>query len=230
MTTMLDELDELVDFEFEVPAQPTPLLSVCSIRSGPLRRWVRGTGILIGPRTVLTAGRVVHDAAGQPMIASHITVNGAVDVPAALATAVRVIPHPAYVPYTGTDVAILRLDKLLGRTLGHWTQPIGIDVFDRAQPPIAKPPVLSLSGYADRSDPYTQVRLDNIGFARYKGLITYIRFKGSAQRGSPVWTAHPSAKGSILIGVHLGRASGRKAAQAAALTGDIVNFINANKA
>lgn len=233
MTTMLEELDELL---FEAgrrsPAYrrlKKPIFHICSLEySGR----VRGTGVLVGPRTVLTAGSVVHDLEENLLNPLSMTVRAGIDSPLNDAKAVKLLPYPGYARRTRTDLAIVRLDKLLGRSFGYWTAPIGTTAFEDAQLPIVDDqPTLSLAGYPSPTR-RSQYRLDNVGFTRSEGLINYARhkFKLRGHVGSPVWTPHTTRDVNILIGIHFGAATGKTASRAAAIEDDVVKFIDANKA
>jgi hypothetical protein len=261
MTTMLEELDEVLGYEmdFEGPTarssgarkattalplmaryrrvmkpKDVPYRYICS-----LQYYGRATGVLIGPRTVLTAGRAVHHDAGSlidPSKMSVLPAYPALQIPD-LAGVERFIPCPKYAPYTRTDLALIHLKKSIGKNWGYWTEPIGLSIFDNAQPVIPlDSPTLSLAGYPSGKNKNHQYRLDNIDalgyspFTPINGLITYLnrKLKIEGHIGSPVWGVHPKTKERIMVAIHIGRAPTDTAYRAVALDDKIVKFIIAN--
>jgi V8-like Glu-specific endopeptidase len=266
MTTMLEELDESLGYELgsEVtgkmsrPATRTgrgnpiartpsyqrvsktmdvPFRYICSLQySG----YGRATGILIGPRTVLTAGRAVHFMTTEMRAENQRSPRDMAVFPAYPADftkaignkAVKFLPCPGYVRHTRTDLALIHLDKPLGNLVGYWKEPVGMSIFENAQPVLpAGLPTVSLAGYPAGSRRDSQYRADNIAFIGFKpgnGLLTYIKFKVSGHVGSPVWGVHPSTGARILVGVHIGPAPGQTANHAVVLDDKLLKFIIAN--
>ena len=116
-----------------------------------------GTGTLVGPRTVLTAGHCIHDNAGRLLAPRTMRVvpgrNGPSE-PLAATRAVRFLPFPGYRPTTQTDLGLIHLANPIGTTVGWWGRAWGPTAADRIGTSVAGllPMVggtlrVSLSGY-----------------------------------------------------------------------------------
>ncbi len=85
--------------------------------------WSVGTGTLVGPRTVLTAGHCVHTSAERLLVPARLRVvpgrNGSSE-PLPATRAVRFIPFPGYRRVSPTDLALIRLADPIGSTVGWW--------------------------------------------------------------------------------------------------------------
>lgn len=251
MTTMLEELDEVVSYELdsEVIGKDTrvpvgkktgeaPFRYICSLEYDGRR----ATGFLIGPRTVLTAGHCVHDITQHERLRqpSHMLVipgRNAKVHPAALPTsrALKFISYPGYVRGTRTDLAIVHLAKPLGTKYGYWTRdhttrpydPIGTSILQGSLPLPAGTLKVNLSGYPGDKGGVTQWRAYDVSVSRAKGLLRYLDDTYRGHSGSPVWVRRsPDRGGRVLVGVHIG---GNKSSNAAVfIDKDVRRFIIAN--
>lgn len=109
-----------------------PFRYICNLE---LSGWSRGSGTLIGPRTVLTAGHCVIDRrTGRFRNFAALRVipgrNGAFEpLPTTRATSAQLFP--GFRPSTSTDLALLYLADPIGNTVGFWTQNYMRRLFDR---------------------------------------------------------------------------------------------------
>jgi V8-like Glu-specific endopeptidase len=134
-----------------------PFRYICNLEYGG---WSVGTGTLVGPRTVLTAGHCIHEFRGGaevPIVPSRLRVvpgrNGALE-PLAATRAVRVIAFPGYRRGTRTDLGIIQLANPVGRTVGWWRQvrvTASIDPIGTSMSPALPQPAgvlrVNISGY-----------------------------------------------------------------------------------
>ncbi len=106
-----------------------PFRYICSIEVNhpDVGDWIPwGTGTLIGPRTVLTAGHVLHDEDDNKIPDARLRVipgrNGATSPFGRSGVRNSELPVGAniYEPTTQTDYAIIHLDDPLGNTVGDW--------------------------------------------------------------------------------------------------------------
>jgi V8-like Glu-specific endopeptidase len=79
-----------------------------------------GTGTLIGPRTVLTAGHCI-DGVEARFMRVRPGRNGT-SSPLPSATAAKFIPFPGYAPSSPTDLGIIHLAQPIGQRVGYWTR------------------------------------------------------------------------------------------------------------
>ncbi len=251
MTTMLEELDELFAFEIDTEiigkdsrvavgkkTGEAPFRYICSLEYDKRR----ATGVLIGPRTVLTAGHNVHDITQGEKLRdpSHMMVipgRNAKTHPPALPTskAVTFIPYPGYARGTRTDLAIVHLEKALGATYGYWSRtyksrpydPIGTSILRGSLPLPAGTLKVNLSGYPGDKGGVSQWRAYDITVSRANGLLRYLDDTYRGHSGSPVWVRRsPDMGGRVLVGVHIG---GNKKSNAAVFVDkDVLKFIIAN--
>lgn len=116
------------------------------------------TGVLIGPRTVLTAGHALREANGKDRIPRRMRVipgrNGAAE-PLGSTRATRFILPPGFRRVTVTDFGIVHLADPIGRRVGFWTRTyarnpgdaVGTKILSGSLPlPAGKLPV-NVSGY-----------------------------------------------------------------------------------
>lgn len=141
----------------------SPFRFVCNLEfdvPGLGRRSI-GTGTLIGPRTVLTAGHCLHTLRnGRDVLLDPKRMrvvpgrNGTLEpLPATAAT--RFIPFPGYRRITPTDIGIIHLANPIGSTVGYWTRthakgkgdPIGTSILSGSLPLPPGKLKVNLSGY-----------------------------------------------------------------------------------
>ncbi|MCU1349293.1 MAG: family protease [Acidobacteria bacterium] len=165
----LDELDQESDQEAEIigpdnrkrvpDTTKAPFRYICNLEykiPGIGYRAI-GSGTLIGPRTVLTAGHCLVDENDKPLVKQLMRVrpgrNGARSL--AAATPVHFEFFPRFAPGTRTDVGIIHLAQPVGKSIGSWTRvyakrpgdPIGTS-FIRGDLPVDPGKLkVNLSGY-----------------------------------------------------------------------------------
>lgn len=137
-----------------------PFRYICNLEYDvpKLGNWAIGTGTLIGPRTVLTAGHCLVDRRGNLLIAARMRVipgrNGTLEpLPATQAT--RFIVPRNYAPASPNDYGIIQLRDPIGNSVGYWSRThsrspgdsVGTSISARPLPLRAGVLRVNLSGY-----------------------------------------------------------------------------------
>jgi len=136
------------------PTVAPPFRYICNLE---FDGWAVGTGTLIGPRTVLTAGHCVHYADETLLPAAKMRVvpgrNGSLE-PLPVTTAVSFRPYPGYRRVSPTDLALIHLAHPIGNRVGWWRRtpgPTAPSDIGTSMSPVLPGPVrtlrVTLSGY-----------------------------------------------------------------------------------
>lgn len=230
MTTMLEELDEVVGYELDyeqvgktdtrkrVPDTTlVPFRYICQLE---VDGQAAGSGTLIGPQTVLTAGHCLLPPADMWRMRVIPGRNGGKEQ-LGYAMASKPKPFERFVSGTRTDVGIIQLKERIGDEIGWWTashfrpkgDPRGTSILRGTLPMPAGKLNVHLSGYpADKPDGCT---VDTCGTGQYhtyddtvrrkQGLLFYENDTYSGHSGSPVWVKrHASMGGHVMVGIHIG--------------------------
>jgi V8-like Glu-specific endopeptidase len=231
MTTMLDELDEILGYESDSEiSRPAKRWLVKDTTLEPFRyicqlevdgEWW-GSGTLIGPQTVLTSGHLVVPKSRRSRMRVIPGRNGR-NEPLGWATAARLIPMPGYrgkFSPPRTDVGIIQLDKRIGEQIRWWTaghtarkgDPRGTSILRGPLPMPAGQLSVHVSGYVG-DNPKECVR-ETCGTAQYhsydatekrKDGMLYFAGDSHAGHGGPVWIKRDGSNGGhVLVGIQNG--------------------------
>jgi glutamyl endopeptidase len=253
MTTMLDEIDELLGYELdsEVIGKDTrvrvknttvgPYRYICQLEYNGRDEAFRCSGTLIGPRTVLTAGHCIRQENGRVLTTPANMVvtpgrNGSTK-PFGSARAAKFIPFTAPAGADGTDIGIIQLATPIGLTAGYWTRiwgnskvdPIGRSLLRGSLPVDPGKQKVNLSGYPGDKPLGTAWRSYNFTKEISGGVLSYVNDTYGGHSGCPVWVRRaPENGGRVLVAVHVAgsRAAGRN--YGVLISSDILKFIIAN--
>lgn len=187
-----------------------------------------GTGILVGPRSILTAAHVLFQSHSTYLeSATEIRVTparrGDENLPFGSSFAVKLIPNPRYthLRQNGTqpksvldaeDYGIIHLDQLLGNTAGYWGQKTRSS-YDKRGTSITGGPLpyrpgvqkVNLCGYPGDKSGKFQWRAYDETVELSDRVLYYLNDTTAGMSGSPVWVKRSKWKGGrILVGIHGG--------------------------
>ena len=200
-----------------------PWRMICALRIHAAGGTSVGTGWMIGPRTVLTAGHcILHDRMGAleriEVIAGRdgeAEPHGRIEVPAA-----RTDVHPRW--RTGRepdrDVGVLHLDTELGRSTGWFATAMAADeALEGVLMNVAGYPYeVEVNAFGEQLDPPRVIggrelwwNSDGLSSAEDERIF-YATDTSGGQSGGPVWTSTDQGGMPIGLGIHaygIGRAS-----------------------
>lgn len=206
-----------------------PFRYICQLSWPEGLHTMGGSGILVGPRTILTAGHnlVRSDptpAINRPQDMKIVPGRDGARKPFGETVGARFILPPGFIRRnaSGTitgfriatrfDYAIVHLKDPLGSTAGYWGQnprPSGDSRGSSITGTLPLPPgrlSVNLSGYPVDKPWGTQWSAFNRLQRRQNGLLLYENDTFGGHSGSPVWvTRHSSNGGRNLVGVHIRR-------------------------
>lgn len=229
---MLDELDELLGYELDSEVRgkdaririktttDAPFRFICHLEVDG-QRW--GSGTLIGPRTVLTAGHCLTDYSDNPLEKSRMRIiparNGARE-PLGSTTVSKFLPIPGYDDVSRTDVGIIQLTERIGDKVGWWTaihskrkgDSHGTSILQGSLPLPAGSLKVNLSGYPADKPPGCTTSCGTVQYFAYDesvnrkdGMLFYENDTFGGHSGCPVWVRRDASMGGrVLVGIHVG--------------------------
>src|SRR5262245_39443973 len=204
LETVLGQDDRVRILDTELP----PWRMICALEMrGPSGAGATGTGWLVGPRTILTAGHCVHSGRFYGGWAREITAspgrNGA-SLPYDTITSTRFASLDAWVEREDPDfdIGCIHLDQPIGERLGWFA--IG-----------ALPPkdlegyLVNVSGYpADRGAGTEQYHHRNRILRVSERRLFYDVDTYGGQSGAPVWIHEAIDAAPLVVGIHAYGTSG----------------------
>jgi V8-like Glu-specific endopeptidase len=209
-----------------------PFRYICSIQTPIDPTTMRvGSGTLIGPRTVLTAG---HNMDGVSPALTQVAPgrNGSAGTPFGISASALFVFAPGFIVASATDYGVIVLKQPLGNAANWWTfdpfrwpgDTVGTSVLQGGAGSVAAGTKVSVSGYpADlpaathlggRRDPcfvagsnlaaqHQYIDTNRATRVTPLGLLEYENDTFGGNSGSPVWNELNAAKGRTMMAVHI---------------------------
>jgi V8-like Glu-specific endopeptidase len=232
------ELADLAEYEIIPPdqrvritdTQRVPYRWVCSINVKYGSTLMRGSGVLVGPRHVLTAAHNVHDRAGHEPDAVHVVpARDERSHPFGRFGTTGIQTHPEWLKHRVNgnrwDIAMITLDQdaSAAHQLGHWGSPTtgqGSDL-TFVDPAFLAGHQVVVCGYpGDKcggatcdpqrgwtAEEQADTMWSHFGPARFlrqmPGMLLHTADTHPGQSGSPVWILFQGGRRS-LVGIHVG--------------------------
>lgn len=228
-----------------------PFRYICHIQTEETSGSFPVTGFFIGPRTILTAGHVLWDAAlDKPIPNSKILLTPAKNgskMPSfgSFNPSNCIFSHAGFSNtdhVTSKDYAIIHIADSVGSKTGYFgmapskADPTGSSILPGRLPLPAKDLNMNLCGYPSDKGGDLQYLSYNRGFELQEDrkVLTYFNDTMGGHSGSPVWVRrHSSMGGRVIIGIHIGAGPGAKAGgsqynRAVFITDEVRDFIKKN--
>jgi glutamyl endopeptidase len=228
-----------------------PFRYICHIETDETAGKLPVTGFFIGPRTILTCGHALWDAAlDKPIPKDKLTLT-----PAKNGTAVSsfgsfhptncIFSHPGFSNtdhVTNRDYAIMHIADAVGEKTGYFgmppskSDPTGSSILKARLPLPAKDLKMNLCGYPMDKGGNLQYLSYNRGFdlQEDRKILAYFNDTKGGHSGSPVWVRrHSSMGGRVIIGIHIGggpdaKKGGSEYNKAVFITDEVREFIRNN--
>lgn len=253
MTTMLEELDEVVGYELDyeqvgtrdtriavTKTEDVPYRFICQIEIDNV--W-QGSGTLVGPQTVLTAAHVIPDWAKAKM--RIIPGRRGSFEPFGSATVASFLRMDPSSSLPRKDLGLIQLNERIGTKVGWWAadhfrrraDPRGTSILRGPLPMPAGQLKVHLSGYpGDKPPKCTRRTCGTVQYHTYDdtvtrkaGMLHYNNDTFRGHSGSPVWVKrHASNGGHVMVGIHKGAIPGKEGNWAVFIDADVRKFITDN--
>lgn len=228
-----------------------PFRYICHVHTEETAGSFPVTGFFIGPRTILTAGHVIWDAAlNKPIPKNKILLTPAKNgskTPSfgSFNPTNCVFSHAGFSNtdhVTGKDYAIMHIADSVGNQTGYFgmapskADPTGSSILPGSLPLPAKDLYMNLCGYPNDKGGDLQYLSYNRGFELQEDrkVLAYFNDTMGGHSGSPVWVRrHSSMGGRVIIGIHIGagpnaKAGGSQYNKAVFITDEVRDFIKRN--
>jgi glutamyl endopeptidase len=204
LESVLGQDDRVRILDTELP----PWRMICALEMrGPSGAGAIGTGWLVGPRTILTAGHCVHSGRFYGGWAREITAspgrNGA-SLPYGTITSTRFASLDVWVEREDPDfdIGCIHLDEPIGERLGWFA-------LGALPPSDLEGYLVNVSGYpADRGAGAEQYHHRNRILRVAERRLFYDVDTYGGQSGAPVWIHESAAAPPLVVGIHAYGASG----------------------
>ena len=209
-----------------------------------------GSGVLVGPKTVLTAAHNIWNDVTNALCnlkTDNIIVTPGKKnnlAPFGTSKAVKLIPATGYnnaQETTKLDYGIIHLDKPIGNDTGFWSMSykkwskdtLGTSILPGNLPQNTGNLKVNLSGYPyspkHKVLGYTPIKSYDNTVQIKNGMLLYKNDSKGGHSGSPIWVRrHSSMGGRVLVGIHVCCRGTKIANKAVFIDKSIRDFITAN--